>query len=423
MVGGDILEFARIKEFESPLEKYLAEMIMEWGEKNVKPYRRNFDEDWKEHRTIEPALEKLMVKYGFQMAVFPEEVGGWGLGSSDYFGSITARVMEEIGRYDTGIAVSVGVSLWPLFVITVKPHINYELCAEFAPLYKRNKLTISANAMTEPQGGSDIENLDELKGKTIRTTAKLEGDEWVINGHKLWPTNSGGLADLFGVVCTTNPGVADEKYFAYIYVPADLPGVKQGEPYRKAGMAADKNSDIWFENVRVPKHYRAWGEELDAKYFRIIISTGCLGSAGMALGAMEDIYEILLEKCSEFRYRGKPLKENTVVAGFLADIASEIEISRSAVYTYARMLDNPELYGERFSPEIIARGRALKLRVVDACCGVAEKAMNLFAHYGIDRTFDIEKHWRDVKIIQLWMGGRQLCQMDVARYFYNCKQL
>jgi alkylation response protein AidB-like acyl-CoA dehydrogenase len=417
------LEFARIREFESPLERYMAEIIRDWGEKYVIPHRRNFDEDWKEHRTIEPALEKLMVDYGIQTAVWPEEFGGWGLGSSDYFGSICARVMEEIGRYDTGIAVSVGVTLWPIFVIAVKPHINYDLCAEFAPLFMRKKLTMAANAMTEPQGGSDIENLDELKGKTIRTTAKLDGDEWVINGHKLWPTNSGGVADLFGVVCTTNPGVPDEKNFAYIYVPADLPGVKQGEPYRKAGMAADKNSDIWFENVRVPKRYRAWGEGLDAKYFRIIISTGCLGSAGMALGAMENIYEILFEKCSELRYRGRPLKENTAVAAVLADIAAEIEICRSAVYTYARMLDRPDYYGNRFSAEMIARGRALKLKVCDACCRVAERAMDLLGHYGIDRNYDVEKHWRDVKIIQLWMGGRQLCQMDVARYFYDCKQL
>jgi len=262
-----------------------------------------------------------------------------------------------------------------------------------------------------------------MKGRTIKTTARLEGDEWVINGHKLWPTNTGGVADLFGVVCTTNPGVADERYFAFIFVPANLPGVKQGEPYRKAGMASDKNSDVWFENVRVPKRYRAWGEGLDAKYFRTVISLGCFGSAAMALGAMENIYEILLEKCSELRYRGKPLKENTVVAGVLAEIAAEIEVCRAAVYTCARMLDRPDLYGERFSPEIVARTRALKLKVCDACYEVAQKAMDLLAHYGIDRSYDIEKHWRDVKMTTLWLGGRQLAQMEVARHFYGCKQL
>jgi len=69
------------------------------------------------------------------------------------------------------------------------------------------------------------------------------------------------------------------------------------------------------------------------------------------------------------------------------------------------MLDRPDFYGEIYSPKIVARGRTLKLRVVDACCEAASKAMNLLSHYGIDREYDIEKHWRDVKIIQLWMGA------------------
>ncbi len=405
----------RIKEFESPIERYLADIVREWGEKYVKPFRRKFDEDWREHRFIEPALKKLMVDYGLQISLFPEEYGGWGLGCSDHLGSISARLLEEIGKYDTGIAVSVGVTFWPLFMIAVKPHINHELCAEFSPLFARKNLTLAANAMTEPQGGSDIENLEEMKGSTIRTVARLEGDEWVINGHKLWPTNSGGLADLFGVVCTTKPGAADERHFAYIFVPANLPGVEQGEPYRKAGMAADKNSDIWFRDVRVPKFYRAWGEGLDAKYFREIISIGCLGSAAMALGAMEDIYETLEERCSEIRYRGKMLKETSAVSALLAEIVAEIEVCRAAVYTYARIIDRPDLYGERYSADVVARGRALKLKVCDSCCRVASTAMSILSHYGIDRNFDVEKHWRDVKMIQLWMGGRQLCQMDVAR--------
>jgi len=418
-----IEEFVRIKELESPLEKEIAENIREWGDKYVLPYRREFDEDWKEHKLIEPAIEKLMVDYGFQMAMFPEEYGGMGLGSSEYFGTICARWCEEVGRYDMGLLTAVGVTLWTLFPITVEPHINHELCAEFAPLFARKKLTMAANAMTEPQGGSDIENMDVNKGKTIRTVAKLEGDEWVINGHKLWPTNTGGVADLIGVVCTTKLGAADERYFAYIYVPADRPGVKFGEPYRKAGMAADKNSDLWFEDVRVPKHYRAWGEGLDAKYFRTLISTGCLFTAAYQVGTAINIYEILKKICSEVRYRGKPLKENTVVAGILADIAAEIQVSRAALYTCARVIDRPDIYGDRFSPEVCAITRAFRLRIGDGLYDVAQKAVSLLSHYGIDRNYDVEKHWRDFKISVLWMGGRQLTQMEIARYYYNCKQL
>ena len=150
---------------------------------------------------------------------------------------------------------------------------------------RTEKAVFAANAMTEPQGGADIENMGILGGKTIRTTARFDGDEWVINGHKLWPTNSGGVAKLFGVPCTTKLGSNDPKDFALIFVPADAKGVTQGGPYEKAGMAADKNGDIWFEDVRVPSWYRAHGPGMDAQVFREIIPWGLVGSMGISCAA------------------------------------------------------------------------------------------------------------------------------------------
>lgn len=106
--------------------------------------------------------------------------------------------------------------------------------------------------MTEPQGSADIENMDVIKVSTIETTAVLDGDEWIINGHKLWPTNSGGICSLFGVVCTTNPGSRDLNNFAFIFVPAD------------------KNGDVWFDHFRVPKHYRACDIEKHWRDIKIV---------------------------------------------------------------------------------------------------------------------------------------------------------
>ena len=87
-------------------------------------------------------------------------------------------------------------------------------------------------ALTDGRSGSDVENLDGTHGRHIATTAKSSGDEWVVNGHKLWPTNSGGLADVFSVFCTTDPEGGDEA-FAIIYVPSDTPGVTHGGPTGK----------------------------------------------------------------------------------------------------------------------------------------------------------------------------------------------
>lgn len=419
-----IEEITRPREYLSPMHKPLASMIREWAEKEVIPKRRQFDEDWRDHRLIEPAFKKLMGEMGMQRAPFPEDLGGLGLGHSEYLGTNSFLVLEELARADSGIAVSYGVTFWPLFMICNEPHVNRRLCEEFAPMFcDTTEARFAANAMTEPQGGSDIENLELLKGSTITTTAVQDGDEWVINGHKLWPTNTGGVAHLFGVVATTKPGSKDPRDFAFILVPADTPGVTQGEPYEKSGMAADKNGDIWFENVRVPSWYRACGPGDDFKYFKEVISIGSLGSIAMISGSMLNVYETLQEFASNKRFRGKPLKENDAVAGVLADIVRDIEVIRITGYQYARMIDRPDLYGERWSDEIVTKGRVYKYFACDRAVEDLGKAMNLMEACGTDREWDVEKHWRDLKIIQLWMGGKQLCQMETARWFFQCENL
>jgi alkylation response protein AidB-like acyl-CoA dehydrogenase len=417
-------DFTRPREYLSPIDDYFGPIVRKWAEEEVIPLRRQYDEDWREHRLIEPAFNTLMGKLGLQRVFFPEDLGGWGLGHSHYTGTAAFRLMEEVARADSGLAVAFGVTFWPLIMICNEPHVNRVLCEEFAPMFcETEKAVFAANAMTEPQGGADIENMEITRGTTIETTATLDGEEWVINGHKLWPTNSGGVCNLFGVVCTTNPGSDNFADFAFIFVPADCPGVTQGSPYQKAGMAADKNSDVWFDHVRVPKHYRACGPEDDYKYFKEVISFGNLGSIAFVSGAMMNVYEILKEFSSQYYFRGLPLKENDAVAGVLADIVRDIEIIRILGYQYARMLDRPDLYGLRWSDEIVAKGRAYKYFAADRAVEDLGKAMNLMDSYGSDRARDIEKHWRDLKIVQLWMGGKQLCQMETARWFFDCKTL
>jgi alkylation response protein AidB-like acyl-CoA dehydrogenase len=417
-------DFTRPREFVSPIDDYFGKIVRKWADEEVIPNRQRYDEDWQEHLLIEPAFDKLMGKLGLQRVLFPEDLGGWGLGHSHYMGSASFRLMEEVARADTGMAVAFGVTFWPLIMICNEPHLNRRLCEEFAPLFcQTEKAVFAANAMTEPQGGADIENMEILKGSTIQTTARLEGDQWVINGHKLWPTNSGGICSLFGVVCTTKAGSTDLNDFAFIFVPADHPGVTQGTPYQKAGMAADKNSDVWFEQVRVPSYYRACGPGDDFKYFKEVISFGNLGSIAFVSGALLNVYEIIKNFCETRYYRNLPLKENDAVAGILADLARDTEIIRILGYQYARMLDRPDLYGDRWNEEIVTKGRVYKYFACDRAIDIIGKVMNLMEASGSDRRWDIEKHWRDLKIIQLWMGGKQLCQMETARWFYECDTL
>lgn len=419
-------EFSLPLEQVSPMEKHIRRVLRAWADNDCIPFRRRYDEDWKEHKLIEPAFQKLMVDLGFQKALFPEELGGWGIGHSDYVFRILYAMSEEVGRADTAIAVAFLVTLWPLTTILVEPHVNWRLAREFAPWYVDAKHPVfSALTMTEPQGGADIENMGLLGGKTLRTTARLEGDEWVVNGHKLWPTNSAGVSKLFGVPCSTRPGSSDKNDFAIIFVPTDRPGVSEGNPYEKAGMAADKNSDIWFDNVRVPVWYRAHGPGLDAQTFAEIIPWGQVASIGFMTGAMLNLYERLSEFVSTRTYRNRPLKENDAVAGVIGRIAGDIDICRIVGYESACIGDRRnKAYGKPIhDEEVIAKIRNIKDFVSDRTVENFGRAMDVLGAYGADRDWDIEKHWRDVKIIQLWMGGKQLCQMEAARYYFNCTSI
>ena len=417
-------EITRPQEYLSPVDRHLGAIIRSWADEQAMPHRRDYDEDWQEHRLIEPAFRSLMVDLGLQRLLFPEDLGGMGFGHSSYLGTGAFRIFEEVSRADSAVAVAAGVVFWPLVMICCEPHVNRRLCAELAPRFcTATEPVFAANAMTEPQGGADIENLDLLGGSTIRTSAARDGDDWVINGHKLWPTNSGGVADLFGVVCSTNPGSSDPRDFAFIFVPADADGVTQGGPYQKAGMAADKNSDIWFEDVRVPLHYRAHGPGDDYRYFKEVVSFGLLGSLAFASGVMLNTYELLQEATTRLGFRGRALKENDDVAGVLSEFAATMEAVRVLGYQFARMIDRRDLYGAPWSDRVVARGRAYKQLVCDQVLGQLARAMDLLGAHGCDRASDVEKHWRDFKIVQLWMGGKQLCQMEVARHFFECETL
>jgi alkylation response protein AidB-like acyl-CoA dehydrogenase len=297
-----------------------------------------------------------------------------------------------------------------------------ELCCEFGSKFCGDELYTCCCAMTELQGGSDVENIEFMHGKTIKTSAKLEGGDWVINGHKIWASSSN--ADLLGVACSTNPGSSNEEDFAFIYVPADTTGVTVGAPYQKAGMAADYNGDIWFDNVRVPKKYRAHGPGDDAKYFREILAYGAACGAAFALGPMKNTYEIVKKWASERVVAGKLLKEHSINAAVLAEVAINIEASSAMLHVVARQLDCPDIYGIMpWDKAMLARARAVSLFVTDAAVHATGRAMELMGSYGYARQYDLEKHWRDVKMTTLWMGSRQLDLIEVARYWYDIETL
>ncbi len=417
----NIDDFIRPREWVSDFLTDLGKVLRRWGEERYAPVRQQVDEDWREHELIEPLLKEVLVDLGINAAFFPAEAGGTDMPEPM---ALTTVVCEELARIDSGFATACICSIWGLIPIMLQPHRNMELLKEFGPKFCGSELYVGCHAMTEPASGADIENVGRIGGRTIATTARLDGKEWVINGHKIWPTNSGQVGDLYVVVCTTNKGSSDPGDFALILVPADAEGVSVGGPYQKCGMAADMNTDVWFDNVRVPKRYRLHGPGDDLKYWRRAISMGNIGSAAMCVGIMKAVYEIIKKWTTERVIAGKPLKEHSLVADMLSEVAMNIESTSAWMWAYVREMDHEEIYGWKpWDERFILKTRGLALyanNVVERTCS---RAMDYMGSYGYAREFDIEKHWRDQKVIGLWMGGKGLKTLENARYWYEIETL
>ena len=196
-------DFVRPKEWVSEFVSDMGKAIRIWGEERYIPVRQQIDEDWRDHALVKPLMKEVLVDLGLNAAFFPAEAGGLDMPEEM---TITCVVCEELARIDSGFAVACICSVWGLVPILFRPHRNMELCLEFGPKFCGEELYVGSHAMTEPSSGSDIENIGRMRGRTIQTTATLDGDEWVINGHKLWVSNSGAVADLYVVVCTTKKG-------------------------------------------------------------------------------------------------------------------------------------------------------------------------------------------------------------------------
>jgi alkylation response protein AidB-like acyl-CoA dehydrogenase len=406
-----------LKDFMTEEDALLREATRGFVDGVIMPIRQQVDADEREHKIIEPVMKQILVDFGAQRMNFPEKYGGLGITSfqSVYWAG------EELSRGDSGMCVAALCTSWPIVPIIYEPYRREDLLEEFAKTFCGKDAHFGCFAMTEPQGGCDIENIETMKGRTIRTTATLEGDEWVINGEKQWATNS-GIASLYLVVCTTDPDLGEEG-LALIYVPAPTKGLDFSDFEVKAGMAADRNCSIHFDNVRVPKRYRVAGLGDDAKLFRQMLVAGNIGSAAICIGPAQNTFEIVTKYTTERVAAGKPIKEHSATAVMLADMAIGIETARTYALSVARMFDHPEIYGPRWSDQMVAKSRIAKIYGADVANEVTNEAQRLMGSNGYSRPYDVEKHWRDVKMTEQWLGGSIMGRLDIARYYCKLKTI
>jgi alkylation response protein AidB-like acyl-CoA dehydrogenase len=274
-------------------------------------------------------------------------------------------------------------------------------------------IKMGAYAVTEAGAGSDV--------RALRTTAKLDGDEWVLNGTKVFISN-GGIADVTVVVATVDPELGHRGQASFV-VPKDIPGLSQGKKEDKIGIRASQTAEVVLEDCRIPVDYLLGGmEKLEKKLERARSgqSTGRASGAlatfeitrplvgASALGIAQAAYEWTLEYLEGHVVEGQPALEVQHIQQVMADVATEIEAARLLVWRAAWM-------GRNGLPMTGGQGSMSKLKAGDVTMWATTTLMDLVGPYAQSMDCPLEKWFRDAKIYQIFEGTAQVQRLVVSR--------
>jgi len=366
----------------------IQKLAREFTEKEIKPVATKFEKD--EDGKLAEAIFKKAAEIGILGLPIPNEYGG-----SDASNVECSIVLEELAAGCGGISTAIGASWFGQTPIMMAA--TTEQRQRWLPPLTRDG-NLCCMAMTEPAGGSDIEN-PHMHSKTIRTIVRADGDNYVINGTKIWPSNSTN-SYLYTVVATVNPELGDEGS-CLIVIPAGTPGLSFGKPIKKMGMDADSNAEIFFDNVTVPRENLLGKVGDGAKLLQRTLIYNRTGAGAIATGIARGAFEIALNYAKERTVTDKPLIEHEIICAMFADMATEIEAARllylrAAWFNAQRGLAN------------MAWSTMAKVYASDVAMRVTTNAVQVMGSYGYSREVGVEKHMRDAKIMQIYIGANEL---------------
>ena len=390
-------------------QKSIREMVRKFVAKEILPFREKLEEDY----SLVEGVHQKLVELGIQRVGYPPEYGG-ARGPGAATTSIIIR--EELAKGDAGISLVTGINGGAILAPAIAAG-NKAVLDRFVPAFCGDKLEYACYSLTDSAGGADTEN-PVLKWGGITTRARLEGDEYVINGTKSWPTNA-GIASVYMTVCTTDPDAGDDGV-AIIYVPHDAEGLSFGKPETKMGFKTCINASVYYDNVRVPKEYRVAGPGKDILFYDAAVGCGSpFHNGAIALGIAQAAFDIVMAYTKERKSGGKPVREWSLIAGILADMAIRIEMTRGAVYNFAWMLDHPDEYPPPYSASMISKANVVRVFAADAAVYITNKAIELMGSNGLSPEYHLEKYFRDSKITQTILAGQQVSLYRVIRGYYD----
>ena len=368
-------------------QKMIQKMVREFTENEVKPIAAETD------RTAQYPAETIdqLFRYGIMGMCVPKEYGGAGGNYLTY-----AMAVEELGKVcaTTAVIVSAHTSLCagPIYYFGTEEQKQKYL----VPLAKGEK--IGAFGLTEPSAGTD--------SSMQQTTAVLDGDEYVLNGTKVFITNA-GYADIYVVIAMTDKSKGNKGISAFI-VEKGTPGFSVGKKERKMGIRGSATCDLIFENCRIPK------ENLLGKVgqgFKIAMQTldgGRIGIASQALGIMQGAIDECVKYVMERRQFGKKIGQFQNTQFELADMATKAEAAKLLVYEAAATKDAGQPYSHLSA--------MCKYFAGSTASDITRRCLQLFGGYGYTRDYPVERMMRDAKITEIYEGTSEVQKMVISSW-------
>jgi alkylation response protein AidB-like acyl-CoA dehydrogenase len=367
-------------------QRAIRAMVREFAEAEIAPYAEAWD---REERLPLDVVRKLG-ELGVMGLSFPEEYGGVGAGTLSF-----AIAIEELGRVDSSIAITVGASVslggGPLVLFGSEEQKQRWL----VPLARGE--TLGAFGSTEAAGGSDVQ--------AMSTTARHDGDQLVVNGTKAFITNAGTeMSSFVTIVAITGEG---PREYSNVLIPTGTPGYAVGKPYRKIGWHASDTRELIFDDCRVAVENLIGARGRGVAQFLEVLDGGRVGVAALSVGLAQGCLELSVEYAHKRVAFGAPIAHKQAIQFKLAELAAEIEAARLLTYRAAIAKDT----GRRFTME----AAMAKLVASEVAVRAADAAVQIHGGLGYIEETAVARHYRDAKILTIGEGTSEIQKLVIAR--------
>ncbi|MES1240564.1 MAG: acyl-CoA dehydrogenase family protein [Acidobacteriota bacterium] len=366
-------------------QELIRDQVRRFAVERIQPGAAERD---REHRFPVDIFEE-MGELGLLGMLVPEEYGGAGMDSLSYL-----LAVEEVSRVDPAVAVTMSVTnsvcCWPIVKFgseELKRRILPELASGQA---------VGGFGLTEPGAGSDAGSL--------KTTARRDGDFWVLDGEKAWITNA-GYAKYFVVVARTDPG-AGKRGMSALVVPSDAPGFSVGQPEEKMGLKSSRTAQIYFSGCRVPAGNLLGQEGQGLKIALATLDHSRLGIGAQAVGIHQRALELAVQYAKDRVQFGVPIASHQAIQFKIAQIATELAAARALTYAAAVQEHTPQ------AGRLAAQAKVYASEAANRAC---QESLQIHGGNGFHDDYEISRLYRDVRVTTIYEGTSEMQRLVIAR--------